>query len=86
MLVTDLEQARRNVVTLNRELAPLDREEEDRGFREIDTLEARIERGAIPIEEAIPLFLQMSEAMEAAHDTGRPGGRPGYLFHDDHCL
>ena len=35
-----------------------------------ETLEARIKRGAIPLDEAIPLFLQMSEAMEAAHGKG----------------
>ena len=35
-----------------------------------ETLEARIERGAIPIDEALPLFAQMAEAMEAAHNKG----------------
>ena len=35
-----------------------------------ETLEARIKQGPIPINEAIPLFLQMAEAMEAAHDKG----------------
>ena len=50
-----------------------------------ETLEARIERGAIPIEEATPLFLQMSEAMEAAHDKGviHRDLKPGQ--HQDHA-
>jgi serine/threonine-protein kinase len=35
-----------------------------------ETLEARIARGPIPIDEAIPLFVQIAEGLEAAHDKG----------------
>ena len=57
-----------------------------------ETLEARIEQGPIPIDEALPLFAQMAEAMEAAHTKGvihrdlkpanikiTPDGRPKIL-------
>jgi len=35
-----------------------------------ETLEQRIEQGAIAIEEALPMFLQIAEAVEAAHEKG----------------
>jgi serine/threonine protein kinase len=35
-----------------------------------ETLAERIKRGPIPVEEALPLFGQMAEALEAAHDKG----------------
>ncbi|MBN2318663.1 MAG: protein kinase [Acidobacteria bacterium] len=34
------------------------------------TLDARIKAGAIPVEEALKLALQIAEALEAAHDKG----------------
>jgi eukaryotic-like serine/threonine-protein kinase len=33
-------------------------------------LDTRIERGAIPLEEAIPIALQVADALEAAHEKG----------------
>ena len=35
-----------------------------------ETLAERIARGPIPIDEAIPLFIQLSEGLEAAHEKG----------------
>ncbi len=35
-----------------------------------ETLAERIARGPIPLEETIPLFQQIAEALEAAHDQG----------------
>ncbi len=35
-----------------------------------DTLADRIERGAIPVEKALPIFAQIAEALEAAHEQG----------------
>ena len=35
-----------------------------------EDLSARIARGAIPIDEAIPIALQIAEALEAAHEAG----------------
>jgi len=35
-----------------------------------ETLADRIERGAIPVDEALPLFLQIAEGLEAAHEQG----------------
>ena len=35
-----------------------------------ETLAERIAAGPIPIDEAIPLFLQIAEGLEAAHDKG----------------
>ena len=35
-----------------------------------ETLQARIARGAIPPDEAIPIALQIAEAVEAAHEKG----------------
>jgi len=35
-----------------------------------DTLADRIASGAIPVEEALPIFAQIAEALEAAHDQG----------------
>lgn len=35
-----------------------------------DTLGDRIARGAIPVEEALPIFAQIAEALEAAHEQG----------------
>ena len=35
-----------------------------------ETLAERIAAGAIPIDEAIPLFVQIAEGLEAAHDKG----------------
>jgi len=35
-----------------------------------EDLSERIERGAIPLEEAIPIALQIAEALEAAHEAG----------------
>ena len=34
------------------------------------TLAARIARGAIPIDEALPIARQIAEALEAAHEQG----------------
>ena len=35
-----------------------------------ETLAERISRGPIPVDEAIPLFIQMAEGLEAAHEKG----------------
>src|SRR5262249_44703178 len=35
-----------------------------------ETLSDRIERGAIPIEEALPIAKQIAEALEEAHEKG----------------
>ncbi|MCH7749936.1 MAG: serine/threonine protein kinase, partial [Acidobacteria bacterium] len=35
-----------------------------------ETLAERISRGAIPVDEALPLFLQIAEGLEAAHEKG----------------
>ena len=35
-----------------------------------ETLADRIKRGAIPVDEALPLFLQSAEGLEAAHENG----------------
>jgi serine/threonine-protein kinase len=35
-----------------------------------DTLADRIASGAIPVEEAVPIFAQIAEALEAAHEQG----------------
>ena len=35
-----------------------------------ETLAERISRGAIPVEDALPLFLQIAEGLEAAHNRG----------------
>src|SRR5262249_1090280 len=35
-----------------------------------ETLADRIKRGAIPIEEALPIAKQIAEALEAAHEKG----------------
>ncbi len=35
-----------------------------------ETLAERIKRGAIPVDEALPLFLQIAEGLEAAHENG----------------
>ena len=35
-----------------------------------ETLEAKVAKGSIPIEEALPLFRQIAEALEAAHEKG----------------
>jgi len=35
-----------------------------------DTLTDRIARGAMPVEEALPIFAQIAEALEAAHEQG----------------
>jgi hypothetical protein len=35
-----------------------------------EDLAARIARGPIPVDEAIPLFLQIAEGLEAAHEKG----------------
>src|SRR5262249_21380099 len=40
-----------------------------------ETLAARINRGAVPAEEALPLLQQVAEALEAAHEKG--------VFHRD---
>ena len=39
-------------------------------FVEGETLEARLAQGPLSIEEALPLFAHMAEALEAAHDKG----------------
>jgi serine/threonine-protein kinase len=57
-----------------------------------ETLAERIARGPIPIEEALPLFRQIAEGLEAAHEKGvihrdlkpgnikvTPGGKPKIL-------
>ena len=35
-----------------------------------ETLAQRIAKGAIPFDEAIPLFIQIAEGLEAAHEKG----------------
>ena len=35
-----------------------------------ETLAERIKRGAIPVDDALPLFLQIAEGLEAAHEKG----------------
>ncbi len=35
-----------------------------------ETLTERIAKGPIPIEEALPLFIQIAEGLEAAHEKG----------------
>ncbi len=35
-----------------------------------ETLAERIKRGTIPVDEALPLFLQIAEGLEAAHEKG----------------
>ena len=35
-----------------------------------DDLSQRIARGAIPVEEAMPIAKQIAEALEAAHEAG----------------
>ncbi len=35
-----------------------------------ETLADRIKRGAIPVDEALPVFLQIAEGLEAAHENG----------------
>jgi len=35
-----------------------------------ETLAERIARGAIPVDEAVPLFIQIAEGLEAAHEQG----------------
>ena len=35
-----------------------------------ETLAERIQRGPIPVEEALPIFLQIAEGLEAAHEKG----------------
>jgi serine/threonine protein kinase len=35
-----------------------------------ETLAERISRGAVPMDEALPLFTQIAEALEAAHEKG----------------
>ncbi len=39
-------------------------------FVEGETLSARLERGPIPVEGALPVARQIAEALEAAHDSG----------------
>src|SRR5215471_17153702 len=35
-----------------------------------ETLQARIQRGAIPVDEALAIAKQIADALEAAHETG----------------
>jgi serine/threonine-protein kinase len=35
-----------------------------------ETLAERIKRGSVPLDEALPLFMQIAEALEAAHEKG----------------
>ncbi len=35
-----------------------------------ETLAERIKRGAVPVDEALPVFLQIAEGLEAAHEKG----------------
>jgi serine/threonine protein kinase len=35
-----------------------------------ETLQERLKRGPIPIEEALPIAKQIAEALEAAHESG----------------
>ena len=35
-----------------------------------ETLADRIERGPLPVKETLPLFIQIAEALEAAHENG----------------
>ena len=35
-----------------------------------ETLAERIARGPVPFDEAIPLFVEIAEGLEAAHEKG----------------
>ena len=35
-----------------------------------EDLSQRIERGAVPVDEVVPIALQMAQALEAAHERG----------------
>ena len=35
-----------------------------------ETLAERIRKGAIPVDEALALFIQIAEALDAAHEVG----------------
>jgi eukaryotic-like serine/threonine-protein kinase len=63
-------------------------------FVEGEDLARRIAHGAIPRDEALPIFKQIAEAIEAAHEQGiihrdlkpanikvRPDGRVGHTEH-----
>ena len=39
-------------------------------YIEGETLEERLRNGAIPVDEALPIAIQIAEAIEAAHDKG----------------
>ena len=39
-----------------------------------ETLAERIAKGAVPLDEAIPLFIQIAEGLEAAHGKGSSTG------------
>jgi serine/threonine protein kinase len=36
-----------------------------------ETLQERLKRGPIPLDEALPIAKQIAEALEAAHESGR---------------
>ncbi|MEQ1910690.1 MAG: serine/threonine-protein kinase [Vicinamibacterales bacterium] len=41
-----------------------------------DDLSQRIDKGAIPLDEALPIAKQIAEALEAAHEPGDHSSRP----------
>ena len=52
-----------------------------------DTLAERLQRGAIPVEDALKLALQIAEALEAAHDRGviHRDLKPSNILANENC-